>query len=102
MTREAIVKRATVAAAFLWFLVTSVGACRGCDMQVPPSPTPPADGGSALSEAGAHLDAGPCNVNDEARACDCCFTTANAIRCTVGVAPPDAGVLTMPRCRGGK
>jgi hypothetical protein len=95
-------KSAMVAAAGVSSLVVmGVGAWLGYGTPFPP-PRPPADSGSTRSAGGAHLDAGSCNANDDARACDCCFTMANEIRCTVGVAPPDAGVLTMPRCRGGK
>jgi hypothetical protein len=95
-------KRSIVAAAGVSSLVVmGVGAWLGYPTPFLP-PRPPADSGSAQSDGGAPLDAGLCNANGEARACDCCFTTANEIRCTVGVAPPDAGVLTMPRCRGGK
>lgn len=78
-----------------------VGAWLGYGTLFPPH-RPPADNGSTQSEGGAPFDAGSCNANDKTRACDCCFTMANEIRCTVGVAPPDAEVLTMPRCRGGK
>lgn len=92
-------KSTIVAAAFLGFLAMSVGACRGCNTQFPP---PPADGGSARSDGGAHLDAGPCNANDDARACGCCFTAETVIQCPVGIVPPDAAVLTLPACGGGK
>jgi hypothetical protein len=95
-------KSAIVAAAGVSSLVVMcVGAWLGYPTHYLP-PWPPADSGSAQSEGGAHLDAGPCNANDEARACGCCFTAASALQCTVGVGLPDAGVLTMPLCRGGK
>jgi hypothetical protein len=95
-------KSAIVAAAGVSSLVViCVGAWLGYPTQFVP-PRPLADSESAQSAGGAHRDAGPCKANDEARACDCCFTTANAIRCTVGIGLPDAGVLTMPLCRGGK
>ncbi len=92
-------KRSVVAVAFLPFLVVmGVGAWLGYDTP-PPSP---AAGQSVRSEGSAHFDAGPCNANDEARALGCCFSAANAIRGTVGVGLPDAGVVRMPLCRGGQ
>ena len=95
-------KSAIVAAAGVSSLVVMcIGAWLGYPTQFLP-PRPPADSGSAQSEGGAHLDAGLCSANDKARACGCCFTTASALQCTVGVGLLDAGVLTMPLCRGGK
>jgi hypothetical protein len=95
-------KSAMVAAAGVSSLVVmGVGAWLGYSTRFS-RPPPLAGSGSAQREGGALLDAGSCNANDKTRACDCCFTMANEIRCTVGVAPPDAEVLTMPRCRGGK
>ena len=82
-------------------VVMGVGAWLGYRTRLS-RPPPLADSGSAQSEGGAPLDAGPCNANDEARTCDGCFMTASALQCTVGGGPPDAGVLTMPLCRGGK
>jgi hypothetical protein len=94
-------KSTTVAAAFLWFLVMSIGACRGCDAHLPPPRPPPADSGAAPSEPGAHLDPGPRTAND-VPVLGCCFTTTGVILCPVGVVPPDAGAMMMRACRGGK
>ncbi len=88
-------------AVFLGSLAMSVGACRGCATQVPPQPVQ-VDGGTAGSDGGAVLDAGPCNANKDPHACGCCFTAATVIECPVGVVPPDAAVLTLPVCGGGQ
>lgn len=101
MKSEATMKRTIVVAAFLGALLMSAGACRGCGTQCPRQPLP-ADAGTARSDGGPPLDAGPCNANHDAHACGCCFTAATVIVCPVGVAPPDAAVLTLPVCGGGQ
>ena len=69
-----------------------------------PLPSPAAVGGSTRIDAGAHLDAGPCNTDDDPRACDSrftCFTAASVSPYPADVAPPDAGGTTLPK-RGGR
>jgi hypothetical protein len=57
--------------------------------------------------AAAPIDAAPCDPNTDSLACGCCFTEQDvpgpdAIDCPPGVEPPDAAVLTLPVCDGGK
>jgi hypothetical protein len=89
-----------IVAAFLPSLVLmSVGVWLGYDTPSP-LPSPAAVGGSARIDAGAHLDAGPCNTDDDARACDSrftCFTAASVNPYPADVVPPDAGLRTLPK-----